>query len=109
MERLGVISQRVLARLVAANDNLEWSAGADAARPSPARAPTGRHPASSAVGNLDRRCSGNAVEATAARGDRGDVRAGSVEERPGHDEPVVSRGRAQLGWEEETARADEDG
>ena len=44
MERIGIVSRRVLASLVAANDNLRIGAGIDNGRPRPALTGEGRPP-----------------------------------------------------------------
>lgn len=53
MERVGSISRRVLARLVAANDNLEWKGAGDAAC-APPRLGAGRTNRSRAVTDPDK-------------------------------------------------------
>jgi hypothetical protein len=73
MERVGSISRRVLARLIAANDNLEWGAGADAAEPSPARACPGRKPVGSEERPRSVKTEGRASRGRSGNGaDKGD-------------------------------------
>jgi hypothetical protein len=98
MERVGSISRRVLARLVAANDNLEWVAG-DAARTPPRLGVRPDLLAEISSSEPATRCNEVAgSDSGPPRLRRGqEMGPAAVEERPAGPRDKDRRGRARLG------------
>lgn len=117
MERLGVVSRRVLARLVAANDNLEWKGAGAVVQPSPGKGSLSTEsarltctmeakPAGAVISPSKGRPAPGVAPITAETLPPDSVRSGAGKERPGGE---VSRGRRQLGGVATIKPADEDG